>query len=99
MITSGKKQNYGWVKKILMVLFLTAGPVIIAPSLMHAQQLTESQKKLKKTKKMRMKESKRAENEGLKRHLSIQTKDTRKRMKKHKKQTKKHIQTHQHRRE
>lgn len=79
--------------------FLLIGMNFLSPVTIKAQQLTESQKKLKQTKKKRLKESQRAEKEGLKRHLSIQTKDTRKRMKKHKKQTKKHIQTHQHRRE
>ncbi len=52
---------------------------------------TTSQKNIKKEKKKRMKEAADADRSALKRHQDIQTKATRKRMKKHLKQTKKNV--------
>lgn len=52
---------------------------------------TTSQKNIKKEKKKRMRESANADKAALKRHQDIQTKATRKRMKKHLKQTKKNV--------
>jgi len=53
---------------------------------------TTSQKNIKKEKKKRMRESANADRMASKRHMDIQTKATRKRMKKHLKQTKKNVQ-------
>jgi len=50
-----------------------------------------SQKNIKREKKKRMKDSAKADRSALKRHQDIQTKATRKRMKKHLKQTKKNV--------
>jgi len=52
---------------------------------------TTSQKNIKKEKKKRMRESANADKSALKRHQDIQTKATRKRMKKHLKDTKKNV--------
>jgi hypothetical protein len=53
---------------------------------------TTSQKNIKKEKKKRMREAANADRAALKRHQDIQTKATRKRMKKHLRQTKKNVQ-------
>jgi|GEM_PF-6408652 len=86
------------VKRWGLAVMIAAAACTIQPAVLYSQQQTESQRKLKKTKKKRMKDSRIAEKSAKKRHLSIQTKDTRKRMKKHLKKTKKHIEDHQHRR-
>ncbi len=57
----------------------------------YAQDATTSQKNIKREKKKRMKEAAKADQSALKRHQDIQTKATRKRMKKHLKQTKKNV--------
>jgi len=62
----------------------------------YAQTDGTSQKNIKKEKKKRMKDAYNADRGALKRHQDIQTKATRKRMKKHLKQTKKNVQN-QHR--
>lgn len=87
--------NTKMIKRIVLGAVLTLGIWTVLPVKTYAQQ-TESQRKLKKTKKKRMRDSRIAEKSAKGRHLSIQTKETRKRMKKHLKQTKKHIERYQH---
>ncbi len=62
-----------------------------AGSLFAQDNTTTSQKNIKREKKKRMKESVNADRAALKRHQDIQTKATRKRMKKHLKETKKNV--------
>lgn len=88
-----------YLKTGFMALALSLAAGLFMPVPVRAQQQTESQKKLKQTKKKRMKEARIAEREGKKFHMSIQSKDTQKRMKKHLKQTRKYIKGHQHRRD
>ena len=58
---------------------------------LYAQDATTSQKNIKKEKKKRMKEAIKADNSALKRHQDIQTKATRKRMKKHLKEAERNV--------
>lgn len=57
-----------------------------------AQDDTPAQKDQKKMKKKRMKENAKSDQAALNRHWDIQSKATRKRMKKHLKETKKNVQ-------
>ena len=70
-----------WLRRLLF-LFL-----VLMPLLTHAQDsnASKSQKKAEKKKEQRVQDAKKAELKGKKRHLKIQDKKVRKRMKKNKK--------------
>lgn len=57
----------------------------------YAQNETQAQKNVKKEKKKRMREQAKSDKASMNRHWDIQTKATRKRMKKHLRETKKNV--------
>lgn len=72
---------YKIVKRILLVI------ICLIPLFLHGQdgKVSKKQKKAEQKKEQRIQDSHKAEVKGKKRHIKLQDKDTRKRMKKHKK--------------
>ncbi len=80
---------------IIMMLFVGYSQNFVNPhysGAIHAQNETKAQKNVKKEKKKRMREQAKNDKASMNRHWDIQTKATRKRMKKHLRETKKNVQ-------
>lgn len=82
------------IYSILILFFTGINRFVISNNYsggLYAQDATTSQKNIKKEKRKRMREAAKADMAAFKRHHDIQTKATRKRMKKHLKEAKKNI--------